>query len=339
MRAVQITEFGGPEVLQFVEIPPPEPSAGEVLIRVASAGVNYADIRMRAGSYVRKPPLPAVLGFEASGYVEAVGPGAEALVTDPSVLDVGAAVIAGDVRGGYAEFAIAPADLLFPVPTGKLVEDAAALPVNYLVAWLAVHGKGEVRSGETVLVHAAGGGVGSAAVQIARLAGARVVATASTPEKLEIAKRAGADITVNYLESDFVDEIRNRLGSQRPIDLVIDSVGGPTLVGSLELLARWGRLVGFGQASDTAAQLDLYTSLIPQQLDLRFLGRGSLTTSRNPRDRARLFDAMQRVTELWAMDKIHPAAVERLPMTEVREVHARMGSRSHSGKILLDPAV
>ncbi|UWP86797.1 quinone oxidoreductase family protein [Dactylosporangium fulvum] len=323
--------------MELVDIARPEPAAGQVLLKVAAAGVNYADTRMRAGSYVRQPALPVTPGFEVSGTVEVVGPGAAACAMDPSILAAGTPVIAGDATGGYAQFAVVPADLLFPLPPGKRLEDAAALPVNYLVAWLALHHKGGLRPGETVLVHAAGGGVGSAITQLARLAGARVVATASSVEKLTVARTAGADVTVNYTETDFVSQIRDILGEQQPIDLVLDSVGGPTLVHSLKLLSPWGRLVGFGQASDTPASLDVYASAIPNHLDLRFFARGTLCGSRHPRDRALLYEAMQQVVALWASGDIDPVTVHRLPLSQASQAHRRLGDRSAIGKILLDP--
>jgi NADPH2:quinone reductase len=292
---------------------------------------------MRAGSYVSQPALPVTPGFEVSGHVEAVGPNARELAVDPSVLEIGTPVVAGHAEGGYAEYALAPADLIFRIPKGNDVRDAAALPVNYLVAWLALFEKGGLRPGETVLVHAAGGGVGMAITQLAHYSGARVVATASNSAKLEVARRAGADVTINYVEGDFVEAVREELGGERPIDLVLDSVGGQTLVDSLELIGPWGRLVGFGQASDTPATLDVYRSLIPNHLDLRFLARGSLTSSREPRDRAVLYDTMARVVHLWGAGAIGSPEVHRLPLRQAAEAHRRMGERSHVGKILLDP--
>lgn len=337
MRAIQLTEFGGPEVLRIADVPVPEPRAGEVLIRVAASGVNYADTRMRAGRYTRLPELPATPGFEASGYVVAVGPETASHVVDPSVLEVGTAVVAGDARSTYAEFAIVPADLLVRIPEGKDVAEAAALPVNYFVAWMALNEKGGLCVGETVLVNAAGGGVGSAVVQLARFNGATVVAAASSKKKLDVAAAAGAHHLVDYSDGKLINGVRQALGSTRPIDLVVDSVGGQTLVDSLELLAPWGRLVGYGQGSDSPAVIDLYKSVISNHLDLRFLGRGAMTASRRPQDRARLYKGIEHVVKLWADGSIAPVALERRPLDDAAEVHRLMGERSHAGKFILDP--
>jgi len=337
MQAVQVRKFGGPEVLEYSETERPQPGPGEVLIRVAAAGVNFGDLRARAGEYARLPPLPLIPGFEASGVIVAVGPGAQACAHDPALLKPGTPIVAGHAEGGYAEFARIPADSIFALPEGKSLEEAAAIPVNFFVAWAALHFKGQLRAGETVLIHAGAGGVGSAAIQLARLAGAQVIATASSEEKLAVAREAGAQVLVNYAAGDFVAETRRQLGTAQPVNLVLDSVGGDTLIKSLDLLQPWGRLVGFGQASGGPSSLNVYTAAVPRQLDLRFLARGSLTSSRNPRDRAILFEGMQQVMRWWSKDAIRPIRVRNMPLAEARDAHELLANRSTIGKLLLIP--
>ena len=337
MRAIVIEGFGPPEVLVERDVPRPVPGPGEVLLRVAAVGVNYADLKLRSGTYIKQPTLPVVPGFEVSGYIEEVGPGAAARCVDPSLLEFGTPVIAGDARAGYAEYAVAPADLLFRAPEGTAIETAAALPANFLVAWLALHHRAQMTAGETVLVHAAAGGVGLATVQLAKLAGATVVGTASSHAKLEAAMRVGLDFGFDYAKQDFVQQLRDHFGHPTPIDVVIDSVGGTTLVGSLDLLRPWGRYVGFGQASEEHASLDVYRALIPKHLEMRFLGRGLLTASSRPDDRAVLFQAMEQIVRLWGDAKIAPVVTQTFPLAAAAEAHTLLSNRSSVGKLLLLP--
>lgn len=335
MRAVQIEQFGGPEVLQVVELDVPTPGPGEVLIQVAGAGVNFADIRQRSGSYAVQPVLPMVPGFEASGTVAAVGSAADLLAPDPSVLEVGTRVIAGDARRAYAEYALVPADVLYRIPDSMSLIEAASIPVNFLVAWIVLHRKGQLRQGQTVLVHAAAGGVGSAAVQLAKLSGAYVIATASSAEKLELVAELGADIGINY-SNGFRDQIREATGLDRPVHLVVDSVGGEVLLESLELVRPWGRYVGFGQTAGMPASLDAYASAIPNHLDLGFFARRGITHSREPSARALLREAMSEVVSLWAGGKVQCARLTTFPLDGAGEAHRRMAAREVIGKIVLE---
>lgn len=337
MRAVQLRRFGGPEVLEVVSTPRPEPGPAEVLIRVAAAGVNFGDLRARAGEYARVPALPLIPGFEATGTIEGLGAGAQGAAYDPSLLKIGTPIVAGHAMGAYAEYALVPADAVFALPRGRSLEEAAAVPVNFFVAWAALHLKGGLRAGETVLIHAGAGGVGSAAIQLARLMGAYVLATASSEAKLEVARQAGAQVLINYATHDFVAEARRQMGSAQPVHLVLDSVGGETLVRSLDLLQPWGRLVGFGQASGVHSTLNVYAAAIPRNLDLRFLARGWLTNSRHPRDRAILFEGMQQVMAWWGSGAIRPISVRKLRLDEARRAHELLAARSTIGKLLLIP--
>ncbi|TAK79960.1 MAG: NADPH:quinone oxidoreductase family protein [Betaproteobacteria bacterium] len=335
MKAIQIQRFGGPEVLELAEVERPAPGPGEVLIRVAGAGVNFADLNQRAGKYLFPQKLPLIPGFEASGTVVAAGKGAELLAVDRSVLEPGTRVFAGAARSAYAEYAIVPADVLYRVPDAMSLVEAAGIPVNFQVAWIVLHRKAQLQQGQTVLVHAAGGGVGSAVVQLAKLAGAYVIATASSAAKLAVAAELGADLCINY-SSGFRDQIRESMRADRPVDLVVDSVGGGVLVESLELIRPWGRYVGFGQASGKAAELDAYASAIPNHLDIGFFGRGLIASSREPSDRALLREATSRAVALWSSRKIRCARLTRLALADAAEAHRRFSSRGLVGKLVLE---
>ncbi|MGE0803054.1 MAG: zinc-binding alcohol dehydrogenase family protein [Lautropia sp.] len=336
MRAIQIRRFGGPEVLELSNVEQPSPGPGEVLIRVAGAGVNFADINQRSGTYLFPPKLPLVPGFEASGTVVAVGEGAAQVAVDPSVLQVGTRVFAGAARNAYAEYAPVPADVLFRVPDQMSLVEAAGIPVNFQVAWIVLHRKARLRQGQTVLVHAAGGGVGSAAVQLAKLAGAYVIATASSTAKLDVAAELGADLCINYSDG-FRDQVRASMGTDRPVDLVVDSVGGDVLIESLELLRPWGRYVGFGQAAGKPAKLDAYASAIPNHLDIGFFGRRGITHTREPSERALLREATSQALALWSSGQIRCARLTRFPLADAAEAHRRISARELVGKIVLEP--
>ncbi|SKB08967.1 quinone oxidoreductase family protein [Aeromicrobium choanae] len=335
MKAVQITEFGGPEVMRVTELPVPRPGPGEVLVRVAAAGVNLADTRMRSGHYPVPLRLPFVPGFELSGHVDSVGPGAASLARDPRVLAPGTPVVAVHAHAAYAEYALVPADMLLPLPEGIDVVAAAAVPVAYSVAWMALHDRGGLRPHETVLVHAAGSGVGLAAVQLAAAAGAEVIALASTQEKLDLARAAGASVALGYQPHYPTDDLH--LWLDRGADLLIDGVGGPVLAEGLSLLRPGGRAVCFGQSAGEPIDLDLYRAVIPRQLDLRGLARGALVDSRDPRDRGLVADAVAHVLDLWARGALADPVVHRLPLAEAAEAHAAMSDRSHTGKLTLVP--
>lgn len=334
MRAVHVGAFGGPDTLEACELPVPAPGAGEVLVRVAAAGVNFADLRMRSGAYPAPPPIPFVPGFELSGHVESVGPGAAALALDPRVLEPGTRVVAVHAVAAYAEYAVVPADMLVPLSEGLDLVDAAAMPVAYGVAWMALHTQGGLRPHETVLVHAAGSGVGLAAVQLAAAAGARTVGLASTPRKVAIARDAGASLALGYGELYPGQEIRDAVGS---VDLLLDSLGGESLLAGLGLLGFGGRAVCFGQASGSPAALDLYRDLIPRQLEVLGLARGALVDAPDPAMRRIVSTAVARVLDLWGSGRLPGPLVTRLPLAEAARAHVALADRGHSGKIVLVP--
>src|SRR5436190_23948982 len=239
MRAIQIEEFGGPEVLQVVDLPVPEPGAGEVLIRVDHAGMNYADTHQRTNDYLASYDLPLVPGAEVVGVRE----------------DTGERVVALSGMGGYAEYATAPAALTFPVPDG--VDDATALAVllQGLTAWHLYRTSAKLAPGESVVVQAAAGGVGSLSVQLARPLGAgRVIATASSPPKRELALELGADVAIDASADDMKERLEEANGG-RKVDVVLEMAGGEVFDQSLAALAPFGRLVAYGIASQRANQV------------------------------------------------------------------------------------
>jgi NADPH:quinone reductase len=241
MRAIQMSEFGGPEVLELVELPVPEPGSEEVLIRVTRAGVNFADTHTRTNSYVRKATLPLVPGGEVAGVVERAPAG--------SGLKEGERVIALTGAGAYAEYALAPSSLTFPIPDGLDDDTALAILIQGLTAWHLYRTAGRVAAGESVVVHAAAGGVGSLAVQLGRPLGAgRVIAVASSAEKRELALQLGADVAIDSAVEGLTERMVEA-NAGREVDVVFEMAGGETFERSYRALAHFGRLVVCGIAS------------------------------------------------------------------------------------------
>ena len=270
MRAIRMHETGGPDVLQLDEVDRPSPGEGQVLVRVAVAGVNYADVGTRSGVMHGASELPAIPGFEVAGEVVEVGEGVDDALVGTHVAASG--------QGGYAEYAVVPALALLPVPEGVDLHDAVAMPVQGVTALGVLSEATTVARGDVVLVTAAAGGVGSLAVQIAKLLGAgRVVALASSQEKRALARRLGADDAVDYTEQGWVDRVR-ALGEGKPapvtgapsgpVDVALDSVGGPVAREALGLLRhRSGRMVTFGNASGEDSGIGPF-ALVPGNLTL-----------------------------------------------------------------------
>ncbi len=245
MRAIRYHQLGGPEVLQLDEVETPKPQPGEALIKIAAAGVNYADTRRRIGQYLEATPLPYIPGSEIAGTVVALGEGVPA----DGPVRVGSRVMSLCASGGYAEYIALPARTLAPAHDALDMTEAAALPLQGLTAYHTLHTSARMQPGESVLVNAAAGGVGTLAVQLAKLGGAgKVIAAASSAEKLALAQSLGADATINYATEDLATQVRS-LTEGRGVDIVLESVGGEVFNRSLASLAVFGRLVTFGQAS------------------------------------------------------------------------------------------
>jgi NADPH2:quinone reductase len=214
MKAVRIHTLGGPEILRYEDVPDPQAGAGEVLIKVAAAGVNYADLGRRKGTYARQISLPAILGSEVAGTVVQIGPGVEGFTP-------GERVMAWAGRGGYAEYVTAPVATVYAIPASLSFEAAAGMPVVFLTAYHLLKTCARVRPGETVLIQAAASGVGTIAVQLAKLWGGRVIATASTDDKLKRVQELGADVLINYSQRDFVSEAM-RATDQHGVEVILE---------------------------------------------------------------------------------------------------------------------
>jgi NADPH2:quinone reductase len=326
MRAIQVTEFGGRDAIETVEIDEPEPGPGEVRIAVEAAGLNFADVMQRRGHYLGGPEPPYVPGLEVAGTVDAVGEGVDREVGDRVVSMLGS--------GGYAEKAVARADGLFDVPPSMSFAEAAGFPVQFLTAHCCLHEWGGMPTedaDERVLIQAAAGGVGSAAVQLADHAGAETFGTASTQEKLDLAERLGLDHPINYTEEDFaavVDEATDGEG----VDLVLDGVGGDVFESSLDALDFRGRLVTYGVASGDPAQADTRRLLFENKTVVGFhLGRAMR------KDPPSVLSAVPDLTELLLTGEVEVVVGEQFDLEEAAAAHEYLEERRSVGKVVLEP--
>ncbi|NMP21681.1 quinone oxidoreductase family protein [Sulfobacillus harzensis] len=323
MKAVVVTALGGPEVLRLEEVAAPEPQPGEVLIRVAATSVNFADIKARQGRYHGAGQPPFIPGLDAAGTVEAIGDGVGSVA-------VGDRVIAFPKGGSYAEYVVAPANLVFPIPAAVDWDQAAALPTVAFTAYKLLHDVGRVVPGERVLVHAAAGGVGTTAIQLAKLMGASmVIGTVSRKEKASVARDAGADAVINYSQEDFVAPVRELTDGQGA-DVILDSVGGTVAERSLEALAWFGRLVHFGSASGETGHIrvgDLHASC-------RAVLGFSLGTARARRPEL-LKPAADAVLAYVQSGQLAMRIGRRYHLHEAADAQKWMESRESTGKIVL----
>jgi putative PIG3 family NAD(P)H quinone oxidoreductase len=328
MRAVTIREPGGPDVLGWDEVPDPVCGPGEVLVDVAAAAVNRADLLQRQGRYPPPPGANEVLGLECSGVVSEVG----AEVTGWAVGDEVCALLSG---GGYAERVAVPAGQLLPRPAGVELATAAALPEVTCTVWSNVFMLAGLRAGEVFLVHGGGSGIGTMAVQLAARAGARVATTAGSAEKLAFCRELGAEITVNYRDEDFVEVVRAATGGHGA-DVVLDIIGAKYLARNVDVLATGGRLVGIGMQGGTRAELDLGTLMRKRASIAATTLRSRPATG--PGSKAEIVAAVRR--EVWPdveRGVVRPIVDRRLPMSRAAEAHALVEASSHIGKVLLLP--
>ena len=323
MRVIEVSEYGQSDVLESNERDVPEPGEGQVRIDVQAAGINYADIVQRQGAYPGGPDPPFVPGMEAAGVVDAAGPGTEH--------EEGDRVVAMLNHGGYAEYAVASESRLFEVPGDLSFAKAAAFPVQFLTAYNVLHDWGELEAGERVLIHAAAGGVGSAAVQLAAAADAEIFATASTQEKLDLASDLGADHTINYTEESFGDRI-DEITDGRGVDLVLDGVGDDTFTESLDCLAHFGRVVAYGAASGMPGTVDTATLLFSNHSVIGFhLGQAIA------RDPARVLRGVPAIEELVADGAIDMHVGATYDLEDVADAHDAIQNRETTGKVILEP--
>ncbi|KZX98083.1 MULTISPECIES: NAD(P)H-quinone oxidoreductase [unclassified Sulfitobacter] len=323
MRVVEISEYGGPEVLKPATRPVPRPGPGQILIRLSHAGVNRPDALQRAGNYAPPPGASPLPGLEGAGYVAAIGEG----VTRWELGDAVTALLPG---GGYAEYAVTHADHALPVPEGLSMEQAAALCETYYTVWTNVFMRGGLEEGERFLVHGGSSGIGTTAIQLAALRGARVFATAGSPEKCETCRTLGAERAINYREEDYVEVMKAEGGAQ----LILDMVGGPYMARNLDALANDGRLVQIAFLQGADMQLNM-TQVMTRRLTIT----GS--TLRPQSDAAKAMIAEALLKEAWPhleAGRIAPVMDSVYPLEKAAEAHARMETSEHIGKIVLKVA-
>lgn len=337
MRALVIGGHGGPEVLRVQQWANPEPGPGEALVRVRAAGVSFADVMARAGLYPDAPKPPCVVGYEIAGEVERLGEGVEGVA-------VGDRVLGGTRFGGYAELVAAPADALVPLPDGWSFEEGAAFPVNYATAYAGLCRYGGLHPEERLLIHAAAGGVGIAATQIAGIVGAEVFGTASASKHAAI-RGFGVEHPIDYRTRSFVDEVRRIAGAKEPLDVVMDAIGGRSLRRGMSLLRPGGRLVAYGASSvmegerrsigralRMVAATPLFSPLPLMSRSKALIGLNMLTLW----DSKRSLDEFVQPLRAWVDEgRLRPVIAEAFPLERGADAHRMIIERRNVGKVVL----
>jgi len=324
MTAIEITQPGGPEVLKPGRRPVPQPEGGEVLIKVAAAGVNRPDLMQRAGMYPPPPGAPDIPGLEVAGEIVALGTG----VPRWKIGDKVTALVAG---GGYAEYCTAPAVQCLPIPAGLSLEEAAALPENWFTVWSNIGDRGGLSASESILIHGGASGIGVAAIQLSRLLGAgRIFATAGTDAKCRFVEQLGAARGINYKTEDFAEVIKQETGGQG-VNVILDMVGGSYLPRNIKCLADEGRLVIIALQGGPKGEGDL--SLVMRR---RLTITGSTLRPRPVAFKGAIAAALE--AKIWpglAAGTIKPIIDSRFPLAEAAAAHARLDAGDHIGKVLL----
>ncbi len=320
MRVVEISQPGGPDVLQPATRAVPQPGYGQVLIKAAYAGVNRPDALQRAGSYAPPPGASDLPGLEASGTIAAVGAG----VTEWAVGDMVCALLPG---GGYAEYVATPAAHCLPVPEGVGMREAACLPETFFTVWTNVFMRGGLKAGERFLVHGGSSGIGTTAIQLAHLFGARVFATAGSAAKCKACLDLGAERAINYRDEDFVEVLRAEGGA----DLILDMVGGDYIPRNIKALADDGRLVQIAFLSGPKAELN-FAQVMVRRLTIT----GSTLRPQSDLAKARIAEGLrEHVWPLLDAGRVAPVMDSEFPLEKASEAHARMEGSGHIGKIVL----
>ena len=326
MKCIEVKEPGGGEMLEVVERSVPTPGEGEVLIRVHAAGINRPDIIQRLGKYPPPPGASDILGLEVSGEVVAISEG----VNLPKVGDLVCALVAG---GGYSEFALAPAVTCLPIPSTLNMVEAAAVPETFFTVWHNVIERGELKAGQSFLVHGGSSGIGTAAIQVAKSIGAFVITTAGSDEKCGACRELGVDIAINYKSEDFVEVIRSQAPDQG-VDVVLDMVGGSYIQRNMRCLKPNGRLVNIAFLQGSKTEVDLMPLMLK-----RLTLTGSTLRPRSLNFKGRLASALER--HVWPKlesGEIRPVIDTVFPLEKVADAHARMETSRHTGKIVLNVA-
>ncbi len=332
MKAIRYHEFGGVEVLKYEDVPDPEIGSDEVLVNVKAASLNQLDLRLRSGKSPRPVDLPHIGGVDIAGDVSQVGKDVKDLnigtrvVIDPTVKSVGGPpkVIGVNLYGGFAEYVKVPAANVVPMPDDLSYDDASTLPICYVTAWYGLFERGGLKRGETVLVHAAGSGTGSAAVQVAKVSGAFVIATAGTDEKLEKAKELGADETINYTKSDFYEEVRKKTNN-RGVNLIFDQIGASVWEKNVQALSSNGRILLVGVVGGGSSTFNFGPIIMK---DISILG---VTVFNAPRSN------LVSVMNLVSQKTIRPVIDKTFPLKEAASAQKLLEDRNQFGKVILKP--
>jgi NADPH2:quinone reductase len=324
MRAVQFDTYGPPDVLQVVEVPVPTLKPGHVLVQVKAAGVNFADTARRYGRYLAETPLPYIPGSEVAGVITEVSP-------EVAGFQPGDRVVALTESGCYAEYVTLHEKQLIRIPEGVGFEQAAAILLQGLTAYHILKTSGRMSPGETVLVHAAAGGVGTLAVQLAKLMGAGlVIATAGSPEKLELARSLGADVGINYREDNWADQVMDITGN-KGVDVILEMVGGEIFKKSLRCLSTFGRLVVYGRAGGTETRFD---PALLMQRSSSVIGFWLVHIMKNS---ALYRESVRELLGYLGEGALQVIIGETLPLAEAQKAHERLEGRQTTGKIVLLP--
>ena len=322
MRAVVAERPGGPEVLALVQRPVPTPGAGEILIKVAAAGVNRPDVLQRLGGYAPPPGASDVLGLEVAGEVVALGEGVSMHVLGDDVT----ALIPG---GGYAEYALAHETNALPVPHGFSMVEAAGVPETFFTVWTNVFDRGGLKPGEWLLVHGGTSGIGVTAIMLAKAFGSKVIATVGSDDKAAACRALGADVTVNYRTQDFVAVVKEATG--KGVNVILDMVGGDYVSRNYQAAAPDGRIVQIAFLNGQKAQVDLAPLMMK-----RLVHTGSTLRPRSPAEKAVIAEHLrEKVWPLMEAGRCRPIIDSTFPLAEADKAHARMESSAHIGKIVL----
>jgi putative PIG3 family NAD(P)H quinone oxidoreductase len=323
MRAIDLPEYGGPEVMQLADLPRPEVAPGEVLVEVAAAGVNRPDIVQRNGHYPPPPGASPILGLEVSGRVAAVGEGVERW-------QVGDKICALTNGGGYADFVTVPEGQCLPIPGSLSMVEAATLPETFFTVWANVFDRARLKSGEIFLVHGGSSGIGTTAIQLAHQLGARVFATAGSAEKCVACVQLGAEQAINYREEDFVQAVKEAT-SGHGADVILDMVGGSYIDRNIQVAANDGRIVNIAYLQGARVEVNMLPVML-KRLSLT----GSTLRPRSTQVKANLAHSLE--SQVWPLieaGKIHPQIAARFPLEEVAEAHRLLESGKIVGKIVL----
>ncbi len=323
MIAIEITESGTPEVLKPTERPIPTPSADQVLIKVAAAGINRPDVMQRKGLYPPPPGASDIPGLEIAGTVEAIG-------ENPTRLKAGDQVCALVTGGGYAEYCLASADLCLPIPKDMSLIEAAALPETFFTVWSNVFDRARLSAGETLLVHGGSSGIGTTAIQLGKAFDAKVFVTAGSEAKCRFCTELGADAAINYNEQDFVEEIRQLTGGNG-VNVILDIIGSDYFPRNLKCMAFDARLVQIAVQKGPKSEIDLLPIMLK-----RFTITGSTLRARETAFKADIArNLLEQVWPLLDYGQINPIIHTTFPLAEAAKAHALMESSQHIGKIIL----